>query len=91
MSIDTKAVRALADERDPLTHRYWWAPTAGQMLECCDTLRQCADELDALHEQNERQSEALTILDGFTGPPPTKDQWDGICALALALKEALKC
>ena len=47
------------------------------------TLRQCAETID-------RQAEALKILDGFKGPPPTKDQWDGICALALALKEVLK-
>jgi len=73
--IDTKAVRALADKIDE--PKLWW------LVDVVDSLRQCADRID-------RQAEALRILDGFTGPPPTKDQWDGICALALALKEALK-
>jgi hypothetical protein len=75
--IDTKAVRALADEasNNNLIGRYG--------VRASEMLRQCADVI-------ERQAEALTILDGFKGPPPTKDQWNCICALALALKEALK-
>lgn len=48
-----------------------------------------SEALRSLADQVERQAQALTILDGFKGPPPNKDQWDGICALAQALKEVI--
>lgn len=46
--------------------------------------------LRSLAAQLERQAEALTILDGFKGPPPAKYQWEAICALAQSLKEAIR-